>query len=77
MGPYQEVIFKEEMISLDIPEEGIVVNNGWTITPRTYPGVGLVRNFLLYFQWQVNANLFIQSHCHCLNDIIFRSKNTR
>lgn len=42
MGPYQEVIFKEEMITLDIPEEGTVVNNGWTITPRTYPGVGLV-----------------------------------
>ena len=39
MGPYQEVMFKEEKISLDIPKEGIVLENGWTITPHTYPQV--------------------------------------
>jgi len=31
MGPYQEVMFKEEKISLDIPKEGIVLESGWTI----------------------------------------------
>jgi len=37
MGPYQEVMFKEEMITLDIPEEGIALESGWTITPLTFP----------------------------------------
>ena len=39
MGPDQEVMFEEEQITLDIPEEGIVLESGWTITPHTYPGV--------------------------------------
>jgi len=43
MGPYKEVMFKEEMITLDIPEEGIALESGWTITPLTYPRVSLVR----------------------------------
>ena len=48
MGPYQEVMFKEEKISLDIPKEGIVLESGWAITPHTYPGVSLVRIVSLY-----------------------------
>jgi len=39
VGPDQEVMFEEEQITLDIPEEGIVLDSGWTITPHTYPGV--------------------------------------
>ena len=39
MGPDQEVMFEEEQISLDIPEEGIVLESGWRIIPHTYPGV--------------------------------------
>jgi len=32
-------VFEREKIILDIPKEGIVLENGWTITPHTYPGV--------------------------------------
>ena len=39
VGPVQEVMFEGEQITLDIPEEGIVLDSGWTITPHTYPGV--------------------------------------
>ena len=39
LGPDQEVVFEGEQITLDIPEEGIVLDSGWTITPHTYPGV--------------------------------------
>ena len=48
MGPYQEVMFKEDNITLDIRKEGIVLESGWTITPHTYPGVSLVRIVSLY-----------------------------
>ena len=41
LGPDQEVMFEEEQITLDIPEEGLVLESGWTITPHTYPGVSL------------------------------------
>ena len=41
VGPDQEVMFEEEQITLDIPEEGLVLESGWTITPHTYPGVSL------------------------------------
>ena len=40
-GPIQMVKFEDDQITLDIPEEGIVLENGWTITPHTYPGVSL------------------------------------
>ena len=39
VGPDQEVMFEEERITLDIPEDGIVLESGWSITPLTYPGV--------------------------------------
>ena len=39
LGPEQEVIFEGEQITLDIPQEGIVLENRWIITPLTYPGV--------------------------------------
>lgn len=42
-GPPQEVMFEDEMITLDIPTEGIVVKNEWTITPDTYPGVSALK----------------------------------
>ena len=42
LGPDQEVIFEEEKITLDIPEEGIVLDSGWSITPHTHPGVSLL-----------------------------------
>ena len=44
MGPYQEVMFEEEKITLDIPKEGIALENGWTITPDTYPGVSALNS---------------------------------
>ena len=47
MGPYQEVMFEGDMITLDIPGEGIALTSGWTITPHTYPGVSLVRIVVL------------------------------
>ena len=40
-GPDQEVIFEGEEITLDIPKEGISLENGWTITPYAHPGVSL------------------------------------
>ena len=39
MGPDQEVVFEGEKITLDIPEDGLKLESGWTITPHTHPGV--------------------------------------
>ena len=39
VGPDQEVVFEGEQITLDIEEEGMVLKNGWTISPDTYPRV--------------------------------------
>ena len=39
MGPYQEVMFEGDKITLDIPKEGIELENGWTIIPDIYPAV--------------------------------------
>jgi len=33
------VVFERDMIILDLPMEGLVLQNGWTITPHTYPGI--------------------------------------
>ena len=41
MGPDQEVIFEEEHITLDIEAGGVVLENGWTISPDTYPRVSI------------------------------------
>ena len=43
-GPYQVGVFEGNMISLDIPKEGVVLVSGWGITPATYPGVSLFCN---------------------------------
>ena len=32
-------MFEGEQITLDIPKEDLVLENGWTITPHTTPGV--------------------------------------
>ena len=40
-GPSQVVVFEEDEIMLDIAAEGLVLENGWTITPFTYPAVSL------------------------------------
>ena len=39
MGPHQEVMFEGDKITLDIPKEGIELENGWTIIPDIYPAV--------------------------------------
>ena len=39
MGPEQKVIFEEEQVTLEIATERVVLGNGWTITPHTYPAV--------------------------------------
>lgn len=41
VGPDQEVTFENDNISLDIGAEGLVLQNGWTINPYTYPRVSL------------------------------------
>ena len=41
VGPDQEVTFEQDQITLDIPKEGLVLENGWTIIPHIYPGVSL------------------------------------
>ena len=48
MGPDQEVIFEGEQITLDIPKEGIALENGWTIIPFTYPGVSTLSQHHIY-----------------------------
>ena len=35
------VMFEGDKIMLDIAVEGVVLENGWTITPYTHPGVTL------------------------------------
>jgi len=39
LGPLQEVVFEGREIQLAVPKEGIVMENGWTITPLTHPGI--------------------------------------
>ena len=36
-GPYLEVIFDGEEVSLDIPEDGVTLPSGWSVLPLTYP----------------------------------------
>ena len=43
MGPDQEVIFDGEQITMDIPQAGIVLENGWAITPLIYPEVRVLQ----------------------------------
>ena len=40
-GPSQVVMFERDEITLDIAAEGVVLENGWTITPYTHTGVSL------------------------------------
>ena len=44
VGPSQMVMFEGNEIMLDIAVEGVVLENGWTITPYTHPGVSLHYN---------------------------------
>lgn len=37
VGPYLEVIFDGEEVSLDIPMEGINLPSGWSLQPLVYP----------------------------------------
>ena len=59
MGPYQEVMFEGENITLDIPMEGITLENGWTISPDTYPGVSPLNTSVSiqvdYSGWEVQT----------------------
>ena len=36
-GPYLRVTFDGEEVSLDIPKEGIILPNGWSLLPLVYP----------------------------------------
>ena len=64
VGPDQEVMFEEEQITLDIPEEGLVLESGWTITPHTYPGVSLCEYTTTYYAktFSMCALLFPTDH---------------
>ena len=41
LGPNQMVMFEDDAITLEIAAEGVDLENGWTITPYTHPGVSL------------------------------------
>ena len=45
-GTVLDVIFEGEEIVLDLPREGVTVNNNWTITPLAYPKVQKAIQFL-------------------------------
>ena len=34
-GPHQLLIFEDDKITLDIRDDGVVLENGWNITPLT------------------------------------------
>ena len=57
-GPDLDVIFEGEEIVLDIPREGVTVNNNWTITPLAYPKVQKAIQFLCSNMNNVSANYF-------------------
>ena len=66
MGPSLVVMFEGEQITLDIPMEGIVLENGWTITPQTYPGVSELllislarKNSVTQFCGQYICNVYV------------------
>ena len=63
MGPYQEVMFEGDKITLDIPKEGIELENGWTITPHTYPGVSLVTIVVIspFVIWKVEVKKLVDT----------------
>ena len=48
-------MFEGEQITLDIEEEGVVLENGWTISPDTYPRVSIsskhVNTLKLHLFW--------------------------
>ena len=37
IGPRFEVIFDEDEVSLEVPEDGITLPNGWSLLPLVYP----------------------------------------
>lgn len=37
IGPRFEVIFDEDEVSLEIPEDGITLGNEWSLLPLVYP----------------------------------------
>ena len=41
VGPNQMVTFEGDLIALDIAEDGDALENGWEITPYTFPGVSV------------------------------------
>ena len=46
VGPDQEVVFEEEQITLDIKADGEVLENGWRISPDTYPRVSISNKYV-------------------------------
>ena len=68
MGPSLEVMFEADEIILDISEQGLVLENGWTITPHTYRGVS---ELLLISLTRKNSitqfvdNTFVKCMCAC------------
>ena len=68
MGPDFEVIFEREQIVLDIPKEGLVLENGWTITPYAAPGVSELLLISLARKNSVTQlvdNTFVMCMCAC------------
>ena len=61
VGPSQVVMFEGNEITLDIEVEGVVLENGWAITPITYPGVCLCTITLYYDRQQLDFSIFNRS----------------
>ena len=46
-GPELDVIFEDKEIVLQVPNEGVIINDNWTITPLAYPKVRKAIQFSL------------------------------
>ena len=57
------VMFERDEITLDIAVEGVVLENGWTITPYTHPGVSLHYAAVVDYDLQMvkSCNIFHRS----------------
>ena len=47
-GPYLDVTFNGDEVSLNIPEDGITLPSGWSLLPLAYPTKVRVYSFCIY-----------------------------
>lgn len=63
-GPSFDVVFNEETVSLDIPEKGITLPSGWSLTPLVYPA--RVMMYSTYDHKSTPLSVFCISFSHSL-----------